>query len=131
LVELSFKTKDWIVPKMILQFFPSVRRFYVPFLFLLLVMVQTGCQGYVDGSSRTFGQITDDAGIAAAVKSGLIRDDDVAAWPVNVEVDRGVVSLYGRVSTQLARSKAISLAQGVKGVVTVEDRLTLVPKQVD
>jgi len=42
-----------------------------------------------------------------------------------------VVSLYGRVSTQLARSKAISLAQGVKGVVTVEDRLTLVPKQVD
>jgi hyperosmotically inducible protein len=85
-----------------------------------------GCQAYREGGSRTVGQVTDDVAIQTSVKSRLLADPDVSGLRIQTEVYRGVVTLYGRVPDQLTRRHAIRIAEEVKGVVQVEDRLTIV-----
>ena len=105
----------------------AVRARWIRRLTLLsVVAVLAACQSYKDGQSRTVGEFTDDARIQAAVKTALIGDDDIKGMSVNVEVHRNVVSLYGRISSENARAKALKLAGDVRGVVRVEDRLTLI-----
>jgi osmotically-inducible protein OsmY len=92
----------------------------------LLISIVSACQSYTDGTSRTFGEWTDDVGIQASVKAVFLKDDEIKAMNINTEVRKGVVALYGRVPSEGARSKAIDLAGRVKGVKKVDDRLTLV-----
>jgi osmotically-inducible protein OsmY len=91
-----------------------------------LAVILSACQSYRDGSSRTPGQFTDDARIQAGVKTALFNDADISAMSINVEVARNIVSLYGRISSEALRGKAIEIAGRVRGVERVEDRLTLV-----
>jgi len=84
------------------------------------------CQSYREGGSRTIGEFTDDAGIQAMVKMALIRDEEINGLRINIEVRRSVVSLYGRIPSDYARQKAVRIAGQIRGVVNVEDRLTLV-----
>lgn len=91
-----------------------------------LVVLLAGCQSYRDGSARTVGQFTDDVVMESAVKAKLIADNEIKAFKINVEVNRGIVSLYGRVPSEAARSKALRLAGEARGVVQVVDRLTLI-----
>lgn len=93
---------------------------------LALAILLSSCQGYRDGSTRTVGEFTDDTAIQTAVKTALIRDDEIKGFPMNIEVYRGVVSLYGRIPSEQARTRALGIAGDVRGVVRVEDRLTLV-----
>ena len=100
---------------------------------LLLVAVlgtglATGCQSYKDGQSRTVGEFTDDAAIQTRVKSKLIRSSDVNGLRMNVEVKKGVVTLYGRTDSEAMRDKAVEIAKSVKGVTSVEDRLKVKTK---
>ncbi len=95
-------------------------------MFPIILMLLVGCESYREGKSRTVGEFTDDVAISAAVKTRLLRDPDIKGWRVNVEVHKGVVTLYGRATTETLRERALTLAKGVKGVVKVEDRLTIV-----
>ena len=94
---------------------------------LLLAVLGTallsGCQSYRDGQSRTVGEFTDDTAIQTLVKSKLIRSREVNGLRMNVEVKKGVVTLYGRTESQAMRAKAVEIVKSVKGVVSVEDRL--------
>ncbi len=101
------------------------RRLGMLFLCLLLGLT-SGCSSYQAGGSRTIGEFTDDVGIQSAVKTALIRDEELNGLAINVEVSRSVVTLYGRIPSDYARNKAINLAEGVRGVQQVVDRLTLV-----
>ena len=94
-------------------------------LALLVVMAVGGCAGYRDGGSRTVGEFTDDVGIQAMVKTALIRNPDTNGLRINVEVKRGIVSLYGRVPSEQARATAVEVTSGIAGVVAVEDYLRL------
>ena len=89
-------------------------------------MLLIGCQSYREGQSRTVGEFTDDVAIHTAVKTRLLRDPDIKGLRVNVEVRKGVVTLYGRAASETVREHALALAKGVKGVAKVEDRLTIV-----
>lgn len=93
---------------------------------ILLLSALAACQSYTDGTSRTFGEYTDDVGIQASVKSALLNDDDIKGMKINTKVYKGVVQLYGRVPSEALRKKAMELAGRAKGVKGVEDRLTLV-----
>ena len=93
----------------------------------IVVALLAGCQGYSDPSKRTIGEFTDDAALQARVKTAMIRDPEVKGWYLNTEVRRGVVTIYGRVPSEYAREKAMGVAGGVRGVLAVEDRLTLIP----
>lgn len=94
-------------------------------IFMLIAML-AACQSYRDGSSRTIGEFTDDMSVQAAVKTRLMNDKEINGLNINVEVVKGVVSLYGRIQTPTLRKKAVDIATRVRGVSRVEDRLTLV-----
>jgi hyperosmotically inducible periplasmic protein len=85
-----------------------------------------GCQAYREGEGRTAGQVTDDLAIQTSVKSRLLADQQVSGLQIQTEVYKGVVTLFGRVPDEASRSHALQIARSVKGVVNVEDRLTIV-----
>ena len=83
----------------------------------------SGCQGYRDGKTRTVGEFTDDSAIQFRVKSRLIRARDVPGARMNVEVKKGVVTLYGRVDSPAMKRRAAEIANSIKGVAAVENQL--------
>ena len=95
------------------------------FLSLFSLLLITGCQSYREGGSRTIGEFTDDVAIQTRVKTALIGDEEIKGLPINVEVVRGVVSLYGPIPSEYARNKAVNIVREIRGVAEVRDRLTL------
>ena len=91
-----------------------------------LIAAAMGCQGYRDGSTRTVGEFTDDVAIQSRVKLALLNDDDIKGLRINTEVNRGVVTLHGRVATHELKRRAVALTAAIKGVERVEDKLTVV-----
>lgn len=81
---------------------------------------------YVGKDERTMGEITDDASITSSINTRYVRDDTVKAMEINVDTYRGVVTLYGSVSSQRVADRAVELARGVKGVKRVISKLTVV-----
>lgn len=68
---------------------------------LLLAATLGACQNYAEGAeTRTVGQFTDDATIQLLVKKRLIGDPDVRGVRINVEVNRRVVELIGKVRSE-------------------------------
>jgi hyperosmotically inducible protein len=74
--------------------------------------------------NRTAGRATDDAVIAAKVKSELAADSGLAtAADVNVEVKRGVVQLSGFVGSIEQKQEAEQIARQVAGVTDVRNSI--------
>jgi osmotically-inducible protein OsmY len=72
-------------------------------------------------------QKTDDR-IYDQVRIRLTGDPDVKGGiGLDVSVKDGVVTLKGRVDTEKAKNRAAKLAKKVKGVVQVENQLTVGP----
>ncbi|WP_309679608.1 BON domain-containing protein [Polaromonas sp.] len=67
----------------------------------------------------------DDMGITAAVSAGLAKDPDLSAFSINVNTSNGAVTLNGSAPTEAAREKASTIAKGVKGVSSVDNKLVL------
>ena len=87
-----------------------------------------GCNTYLeDAESRTPGELTDDLAIHTILKTRLLRDPDVGGMRINVEVDKGVVRLYGYVGSEAQRDRAETLAAQIRGVQGVENRLQVMP----
>lgn len=75
---------------------------------------------------RTTGRATDDAVIAAKVKSELAADSGLAtAGNVNVEVRSGVVQLSGFVSSADQKHEAEQIARQVAGVTDVSNSIAV------
>lgn len=68
-----------------------------------------------------------DASITASVSAGLIKDPDLSAIKIDVDTKMGVVSLYGPAPSQAALERATVIAKAVKGVLSVENKLTVKP----
>jgi hyperosmotically inducible periplasmic protein len=68
---------------------------------------------------------SDDAVITASVAAGLIKDPDLSAIKIDVDTKQGVVTLYGPAPTEAARSRATDIAKAVKGVSSVDNKLTV------
>ena len=58
----------------------------------------------------------------------LAGDQDVKGTGINVEVQDGVVTLTGKVESDKIRSKAEKIAKKVKGVKSVDNKLTVGPR---
>lgn len=74
---------------------------------------------------RSVGQVIDDAGITAKVKTALAAEKDVSAVKINVDTAQGTVTLSGQVASQTEVDRALRVARGVDGVKSVENRLTV------
>jgi len=71
------------------------------------------------------GQAIDDATITAAIKGKYLVDDTLKGLQISVETDQGVVVLTGSVQSDAAKELATQIAQGVEGVVRVDNQLAI------
>lgn len=66
-----------------------------------------------------------DAAITTAVKTKLTADRTVGGLKIDVDTDKGVVTLSGPVRSAAERSRALRLARNTRGVTSVVDKLTV------
>lgn len=84
-------------------------------------------QAKVAAQSATEGMTfdTQDATITASVAAGLIKDPDLSAIKIDIDTKKGAVSLYGPAPSQAALERATMIAKAVKGVTSVDNKLTV------
>lgn len=89
---------------------------------LICLGALSGCQST---TGKTAGQTMHDASISTAVQTKL-TSDSVANFPrIDVDTERGVVSLNGVVETAAQRARAERLARQVDGVIRVNNNLQI------
>lgn len=96
------------------------------FAALALVGCDRGADtGQAAGTGTTVGTEIDDATLTASVKTALMADDTVRGMDINVETEKGNVSLNGQVASQAQIDQAVKVARGVSGVRDVDNNLTI------
>ena len=99
-------------------------------LLSLALFFIAGCKGYVDDSAgRTAGEVIDDVSIKLRVKTRLVNDKELSGFRIDVDVDKGVVRLRGKIERPELRQRTLELVRGVRGVVDIVDKLVLVETQ--
>jgi hyperosmotically inducible periplasmic protein len=76
-------------------------------------------------ATATMGEKVDDAVITTSVKAELAKDSDLSALKINVDTMNGRVALKGTAPTTAASQRATTLATSVKGVLGVDNQLTV------
>ncbi|MHB1215892.1 MAG: BON domain-containing protein [Thiobacillus sp.] len=71
------------------------------------------------------GQAIDDAAITTSIKGKYLADDTLKGLDISVETQQGVVTLTGSVQSDSAKELATTIAQGVDGVTSVNNQLTV------
>ncbi|HKX43900.1 MAG TPA: BON domain-containing protein [Burkholderiaceae bacterium] len=80
-----------------------------------------------DSGSSKIGDKVSDAVITTTVKAEMAKDSSLSAMRINVDTDSGRVVLRGTAPNAQARDHATALASSVKGVVSVDNQLTIEP----
>lgn len=92
-------------------------------------LIATGTASIVLLTSTAFAGDTekkvDDAWITTKVKADLAADKATKAHEIHVNTKSGVVVLTGKVASEAEKEKATADAKAVKGVVDVENQLTV------
>jgi osmotically-inducible protein OsmY len=68
-----------------------------------------------------------DHGITAAVERGLVFEKGVFPSRVDANTSEGIVTLSGAVSNLLAKERAVKIAESIRGVRAVIDRIAVTP----
>ena len=76
---------------------------------------------------RGTGEVVDDAGLTARVKTALIKAEKVNATAINVNTYRGEVQLSGFVDDAAMAQRAVAAARSVPGVRTVRNDMRVAP----
>lgn len=93
---------------------------FVLALFASAVVALSGCS-----STRSTGEVIDDASITTAVKAKFAADPEVKAHEIDVDTVDGVVTLSGNIDNNSVRGEAIQLARNTDGVRGVTDNLSV------
>lgn len=67
----------------------------------------------------------DAAWITTKIQAQYFLDDDISSNDINVDTANGVVTLSGRVDTDVEKTRAVEIARATEGVTHVEDRLAV------
>ncbi len=86
--------------------------------------VDNAQQGAGNMANRA-GEAVSDATITASVNAALAADDRLSALRIDVDTDKGVVTLKGPAPDEQAKSRATELAANAKGVTRVENQLAI------
>ena len=81
----------------------------------------------VKAAADKVGDKVADAVITTSVKAELAKDTMLSMLKINVDTDNGRVALRGTAPSNEARERATTLAGAVKGVVAVDNQLTVEP----
>jgi osmotically-inducible protein OsmY len=79
----------------------------------------TGCAS--TSTKEGTGEYIDDSVITAKVKASIFNEPTLKSTEINVETFKGDVQLSGFVKQAQDAQKAVELARGVKGVVSVKN----------
>ncbi len=89
----------------------------------LTLVTAVGCSS--SSKQESTGEYIDDSVITSKVKSAILGDPATKVAEISVETYKGVVQLSGFVSSQAAANRAVELARGVKGVVSVKNDMRI------
>jgi hyperosmotically inducible periplasmic protein len=92
---------------------------------VLVGVFSTGCSRASSETEppRGIGRTIEDAGITASVKLSLAFEPGVSAIGINVDTDRGVVTLRGEVRSEAERQLAAKVAEDAAHVREVVNEL--------
>lgn len=79
----------------------------------------------IENAADKVGNSVSDAAVTASVNAELARDPALSALKIDVDTNQGRVLLSGKAPDSAARDRATTLASGVKGVTSVENRLQI------
>lgn len=105
-------------------------RLIVPTIALIASISITGCGKNEDNDSlaearTTVGDEIDDSVVTTKVKAALLNDTGLDSLAIKVETRKGEVQLSGFVDSQNQMDRAIAVAQEVKGVKSVVNKMSL------
>lgn len=75
------------------------------------------------GGGRSFGRGVDDAVITSKIKAKLTADPSMNPFNIDVDTDKGAVTLTGRVNDTTEKATAERVARDTAGVQSVDNRL--------
>jgi hyperosmotically inducible periplasmic protein len=76
-------------------------------------------------SAQNVEEVIDDTAITASVSASLAADSQLSAINIDVNTNAGHVQLTGPAPSLQAKNKATLIAQNVKGVVSVDNKLVV------
>lgn len=80
------------------------------------------------GAMNTAGNAIGDAAITAKVKTALLADPDVKGLQIEVDTKDGAVLLTGTADNESNAAKATTIARGIDGVKSVENKVVKTSK---
>ena len=93
-------------------------------IFLAVTLVSVvGCAS--TSKKEGTGEYVDDSAITLKVKAAILNEPTLKVAEINVETFKGVVQLSGFVNSQGDINKAIAVARGVRGVISVKNDMRL------
>lgn len=84
-------------------------------------------EGEMSGERGT-ARAAEDLWITTKAKVALMTDDEAPGLGLNVDTRKGVVTLFGTVSSEQAKQAAAERVRGLEGVKSVENELQVVPE---
>jgi len=78
-----------------------------------------------DNATAKAATAIDDSALTAKVKTAMLADPSLKAMQINVDTKDGTVTLKGGVESQAQKDRATDVAQGVSGVKSVDNNLTV------
>lgn len=92
------------------------------FLAVSLVVV-AGCAS--TATQQSTGEYIDDSVITTKVKTAILEDPVTKVLEIKVTTFKGEVQLSGFVSSTAAADRAVELARGIKGVISVKNNMQI------
>ena len=93
------------------------------FILALTLITAAGCASTAKHEGT--GEYLDDSVITTKVKAELFDEPNLRSGQINVETFKGVVQLSGFVGSRDDINRAVEIARGVKGVVSVKNDMRL------
>ena len=96
---------------------------FATFFFVIVLASLLGCAS--TSKQEGTGEYVDDTVITSKVKAAIFNDPSLKSAEINVETFKGVVQLSGFVNSREDINKAVRVARGVQGVVSVKNDMRL------
>lgn len=96
---------------------------FATFFFVIVFASLLGCAS--TSKQEGTGEYVDDTVLTAKVKAEIFNEPSLKSAEINVETFKGVVQLSGFVNSREDINKAVRVARGVQGVVSVKNDMRL------
>ena len=104
-------------------------RHAVSILAILMVLLSMVATSVAAGSNFAAQQPVKDAWITMKIHSLFLAEDALDGSNIDVDTNKGVVTLSGTVVTEAGRARAVAIAKGTDGAKSVVDKLRIGPAQ--